>query len=212
MSGGVRGCLPLSHNVRGCPRVSDNVRECLHVSIGVRRGPRGPLGLPTVSQLPRRPPSVQEDPHTPEAAPLPIPLHSQSTLRPKTADQTLQINMGRKASNNFSVANGWSGSSTGTTKVGEAKSWREKVVAKRKEKQFQAKLHRIQEQKQEAEQRLRSLMAMLHGGRAVIANTRDDAMEPQQSSVGKEQNATTLPSCLSSNDSFAVAAITNPYY
>ena len=83
------------------------------------------------------------------------------------------------ASNNFSVADGWSGSSAGTAKVGESKNWREKMVAKRKEKKFQAKLHRIQEQKQEAEQRLRSLMAMLHGGPSVDANTRDDAMEPQ---------------------------------
>ena len=41
----------------------------------------------------------------------------------------------------------------------------------------------------------------------MIATTRDDTMEPQQSSVGKERNAATLPSCLSSNDSF-VAAVT----
>jgi len=188
--------------------MSDDVRECLHASVNVRQGPRGPLGFSTVPQASKRPPSVHEDPHTPEAVPLPIPLHNQSTLRPKKADQTLKINMGRlSASNNFSVADGWSGSSAGTAKVGESKNWREKMVAKRKEKKFQAKLHRIQEQKQEAEQRLRSLMAMLHGGPSVDANTRDDTMEPQRSSVGKERNAATLPSCLSSNDSF-VAAVT----
>ena len=51
--------------------------------------------------------------------------------------QTLKLNMGRlSASNNISVAKYWSGPNLGTAKEGDAKSWREKMVAKRKEKHF----------------------------------------------------------------------------
>jgi hypothetical protein len=140
-------------------------------------------------------PRVHEDPHAPDAALLPIPLHGQSPLDDlqKMTSQTQNINMGRQASesSDLSGAEGRSGPRAGTAEASEVKTnkWE-----RRKSRKIQGKIAKLAEDKIFSTcilQNLDKALANLRRGKDQVNMEMNEIAEPGQAGVGKERNAAT---------------------